>query len=136
MDDNHNGQLFLEIDPPQGLFSAIVGRIMTVRRRVARLRLAVLCVVVAASGTVLVPIAGYITEEFRVSGFYDYMSLVFSDYSVAFHHWQEISLSVTESFPSIATLLTLAVSVAFAWSIREAIRNARLAIIPASGGLL
>lgn len=130
MESNRNTQLFREIDPPRGLFSAILARIAQESRRAARFRLAMFSTVVVASGAALIPTLSYTMQEFRVSGFYDYVSLLFSDYTVASAHWQEISLSVVESLPSVAILLILSISITLIWSLRRAVPNARIAVMP------
>ena len=100
------------------------------RRRAARFRLAALGTVILASGAALIPAIGYAVQEFYASGFYDYLSLFFSDSSVAFSHWQEISLSLAESLPSLAVLLLIGFAAAFLWSLRRAVRNAGAAFNP------
>ncbi len=114
---------FTKVEPPKHLFEAVLACIALARRRAARIRLAALGTVMLASGLALIPAANYAISEFYASGFYDYLSLFFSDSSVAFSHWQEISLSLAESLPSLAVLLLIGFAAAFLWSLHRAIRG-------------
>ncbi|KKW23915.1 MAG: hypothetical protein UY70_C0007G0014 [Candidatus Kaiserbacteria bacterium GW2011_GWB1_52_6] len=130
MTSKRNMAFFTEVEPPEGLFKAVLARIALARRRAARIKLAALGTVILVSGAALVPAVSYAVQEFYTSGFYDYLSLFFSDSSVAFSHWQEISLSLAESLPSLAVLLLVGFAAAFLWSLRRAVRNAGAAFNP------
>src|SRR3989344_4709719 len=121
---------FTKVEPPQHLFEAVLAYIALARRRAARIRLAALGTVMVVSVAALVPSINYAIHEFYASGFYDYLSLFFSDSSVAFGHWQELSLSLAESLPSLAVLLLLGFSIALLWSLRRIAPNVRMAMMP------
>ena len=130
MTSKRTSTLFSEVEPPEELFKAVLSRIALARRRAARLRLAALGSGLLISGTLVVSSIGYAINEFYASGFYEYLSLFFSDRSIVFAHWKEISLSLAEALPSIAILMCMAFSVVFIWSLRHAVRNARLSFRP------
>jgi hypothetical protein len=119
-------RLFHDPETPRELIPSILARIECARRRAARFRLAALGVVIAVSGTALVPAANYTLHEFYTSGFYDYLTLFFSDSQIAFAHWQEISFSLAESLPSIALLVLVSVAAVFLWSLRSARRDMKI----------
>ena len=110
---------FTKVEPPQHLFEAVLAYIALARRRAARIRLAALGTVMVVSVAALVPSINYAIHEFYASGFYDYLSLFFSDSSVAFGHW-----------PSLAVLLLLGFSIALLWSLRRIAPNVRMAMMP------
>ena len=123
MTNKRNTAFFTVVEPPKGLFEAVLARITLARSRAARIKLAANGLGLLVSGLALIPAANYALHEFYASGFYDYLSLFFSDSSIVFSHWQEISLSLAESLPSLAVLLLIGFAAAFFWSLRGAIRN-------------
>jgi len=63
--------------------------------------------------------------DFIQSGFYEYLSLVFSD-SKALSYWKEITLSITESLPMTNLIISLSLVFIFLLSLRFMARNIRL----------
>jgi hypothetical protein len=63
--------------------------------------------------------------DFTQSGFYEYLSLVFSD-SRALSYWKEITLSITESLPMINLIISLSLFFIFVLSLRFMARNIRI----------
>lgn len=108
------------IEPPAGLYSAVLARIALARRRRARIHLAADSCVFFVSGVLLVPLAQYAGSEIYTSGFYEFFSLFFSDRQVVLNSWQEFVYALFEKLPSIAMLLMLAASITLVWSLRRA----------------
>jgi len=125
MESNRNTRLFREIDPPQGLFSAILARVAYERQRAARLRLAAFGTLTFVSVLMLIPAVQYVLSEFYTSGFYEYASLFFD--SLSRGYWQELLYSLADSLPSVSLLLLAIVSTALVWSLRHTNRDARIA---------
>ena len=119
-------KLFIDPELPGNLLSRILARIAIARRRAARLRLAALGLGLFVSGAALVSSSSYAVHEFASSGFSDYLSLAFSDTSIATAYWQELVISLAESLPSLAILLLFGFAIVFLWSLRGAIYNARI----------
>lgn len=63
-------------------------------------------------------------SDFYSSGFYDYLSLVFSN-SKALYFWKEITLSLAESLPVTNLILLLSSIFVFVLSLRYMARNIR-----------
>lgn len=63
-------------------------------------------------------------SDFYSSGFYDYLSLMFSN-SKALYFWKEITLSIVESLPVTNIILSLALVFVFVLSLRYMARNIR-----------
>jgi hypothetical protein len=115
---------FTTVEPPQGLYAAVMLRIHLAQRRAAQMRAGLFAVVALASGAALVPVLGYTINQLYTSGFYDYLSLIFSDNSLVLTYWREFGLSLIESLPSLALLLLLPVAAALVWSLMRLVKNA------------
>jgi len=126
MTGRDNRRLFYDPETPRELLHAILVRIELARRRAAAVRLVARGMVMILSGVLLVPSMSYAINEFYTSGFYEYVSLLFSDGSVALAHWQEISFSLAESLPSLALLILASITAIFLWSLRSAARDTRV----------
>ena len=122
--------LFQEIDPPAGLFSAVIVRIAQARRRAARLQFAAFGTLGFVSAVMLIPAFQYAAAEFSTSGFYEYASLFFD--SISRGYWQEILYSLNSSLPSFALLLLIAVIATGIWSLSRALRSVRTAFTRAA----
>ena len=116
-----------EVTVPANLLEAILVRIGIARRRTARIRFSLLMFGIISSGIALVPAVTYAVSEFQTSGFYEYLSLLFSDSTIAFAYWREIGYSLVESTPSLAVLLLVFLGASFIWSLRNASRNMKVA---------
>jgi hypothetical protein len=66
------------------------------------------------------------------SGFFSYLSLLFSDFQVVITHWQNYSLSLLETLPAISISLSLASILLLINFIRLFVREARNIYAPLS----
>lgn len=117
MNPEHTGPLIREIDPPKGLFQAVLTRISHEHRRAARFQVAGFGLAAFISILLLIPAVQYAASEFYTSGFYDYASLFFD--SLAHGYWKDLLYSLTESLPSIALLILATTLSTFMWSLRK-----------------
>ena len=117
------------VEPPQGLYAAVIARIELAKRRAAQLRTGAFAIVALISSAVLVPVVQYTASQLYTSGFYDYLSLMLSDHSLVFAYWREFGLSLLESLPSLALLLLLPIAAALAWSLTRLVKNARTGFV-------
>lgn len=115
------------VEPRSGLYGAVMQRIALARQRSARVRTALFSVLALASATLLVPAAQYAAEQFYASGFYDYLTLIISDRGFVLAYWQQFSLSLVESLPSLALLLLVPIVVALIYSLRRIVQTGRTA---------
>ncbi len=118
-----------DMEPPSSLYAATLARIAFMRRRAAMVRTLLLGGFAFLSGAIFVPSLAYAVQEFHASGFYDYATLLISDRGLVLTFWREFVLSLLDSLPSFAVLLLLATSVAFIWSLRRMVPNARVAFM-------
>ena len=116
------------VEPPKGLYAAILARVDLAKRRAAQMRAGLFGILALASGTLLVPALAYTSSQLYASGFYDYLSLISSDHSLVLTYWREFGLSLVESLPSLALLLLLPTVVALVWSLARLIKNAQTAL--------
>lgn len=76
-----------------------------------------------------IPIISQIITSFTQSGFYNYISIIFSDSDVAFIYWKEILISLIESLPVIGIASLLAIVVVFIWSTIKATSEVKNALV-------
>ena len=125
------GMVLHEIEPPPGLYTIVLARIARAHQRSARLQFIFQTGVFFVSGMLLVPLAHSIGQEFYTSGFYEYVSLLFSsDTSIISSSSQELLYSLIESLPAFALIGTVAVAAALIWSLRRMIINSKAVFTP------
>lgn len=117
------------IEPPQGLYAAIMMRIELARRRAAQMRTALFGLLALVSTAALVQVVQYAAGQFYASGFYDYLTLILSDHTLVLTYWREFGLSLIESLPSVAILLLLPITAALLWSLVRLVKNARTGFV-------
>ncbi|HEY5383157.1 MAG TPA: hypothetical protein VIJ88_01215 [Candidatus Paceibacterota bacterium] len=115
------------LEPKAGLYQAVLERIAYAKRRSARVRAGFFSALAICSGAALVPAMQYAAGQFYASGFYDYLTLIFSDRSLVLTYWQQFSLSLVESLPSLALLLLLPIIFLLAYSMRRVVQTGRMA---------
>ena len=116
-------------EPPERLYGNILIRIEREKIRAARIRFAVLGTTALASTLALIPAYQYAASEFTQSGFLQYLSVVFSDSSIAAVYWKEFALTLAESAPVLGATILLSVIFALLGSFALTIKNARRAFL-------
>jgi len=114
---------------PPGLSAHVLARVAFARRREARVRAAVLGVLVACLVGALTFLLQYAASELYTSGFYEYASLLFSNSGFVLASWREMGFLLLESLPAIALLLVLAASAALVYLVRRTLATARVAFM-------
>ncbi len=105
-----------EVSVPHRLAESIILKIDAKAKQNAKLKTFGLGTVSALSVTASIPIISQIITSFTQSGFYNYLSIIFSDSDVAIVYWKEILISLAESLPVIGILGLLIVLAIFTWS--------------------
>ncbi len=72
----------------------------------------------------------YMVQGFLQSGFYSYVSLLFSDTDIVVASWKELFLSLTESLPFAGMTFSLIALAVLLASVRTLARNMRPHLIP------
>ncbi len=75
-------------------------------RRIARLKLWIFSFVGSASLIGLVPAWKALSSDLVQSGFYEYLSLVFSNSGSILFYWKELAFSIAESLPTTSIILS------------------------------
>ena len=73
----------------------------------------------------IVPVVRNLIEQFIQSGFYDYLSLVFSDLGSISLYWKEFMYSLIEAIPAVSLTITLLLSFVLLISLKRAIFSFR-----------
>jgi hypothetical protein len=108
----------IELEPPEGLYEKILKRIQFESRRLAKIKF------VLFGSSAIISLAGvffsfqYILQEMSQSGFYNYLSLVFSDTGVVTTYWKEFSLLLAESAPVMGIIFFLGAVLALLGSLK------------------
>lgn len=118
------------IEPPQFLLGDILAQIEFRKRKAARLRLALFGSFVLASLIALFPAIQYFIAEISQSGFYQYLSLLFSDWNLAIAYWNDLLMSLAEALPVLAIASVLSAIFVFLSSLRLAINQIKFAFSP------
>lgn len=71
----------------------------------------------------------YLTESLNQSGFYEYLSLLFSGDSVVYSYWKELSLSLIDSMPVLGIMIFLVALGVLIWSGANTFTNTRRFIL-------
>ena len=123
-------KLFAGLDrhePPDYLLANILAAIDVKKRRAARLRLALFGSFALASLVAIFPAIQYFVAQFSQSGFYQYFSLLFSDWNLALTYWNDFVLSLAEALPVLATTTVLSVILILLGSLRFAVKQIKTA---------
>lgn len=110
-------------EPSQELRNRILKTITTEERHRARKYLAVSFAIAGASAAGMIASSIYAARAIYQSGFYQYLSLAFSDPDVVLTYWREFTLSVVESAPLLGITLVLTAAVALLASVRTYMHN-------------
>jgi hypothetical protein len=112
------------IDAPAGLLERIVNRLYKEQNLLAvKQRLAVFGVAALISAVVLVPIVNLVRADFYHSGFWQFSSLLFSDWQVISAYWQSFGLALLEALPVMSLVILLAALLVFLESLKFLAKN-------------
>jgi hypothetical protein len=119
------------VTPANDLVARVLFRVERARVQRARLEAMFFGVgSVVAFGTVLSLIVS-LHRALITSGFYAYVSLIFSGDSAVYTFWNELAYALAESVPSVALGMMLVVSMAFVWMFGEMVNRVPTAYVRA-----
>ena len=117
-------------EPPAGLFEKIMWRIQEERRLlVLKRRIAIFSAGLVGSVAAFVPVFRMVQTEIIDSGFWQFFSLVFSDFKIVTTYWQSFAMSLLERFPAISLVLFLACLLVFAELLRFLLRDIKKLVL-------
>ncbi len=108
---------------PEDLYQAVLLRVATEQRRSVRRRFAMAVGSLVASVSAGVAAVLVLANSLTASGFWKFISLVFSDGATVMTYWREFSLSILESFSVPEMLATLACVFAVMVSLKFLLKN-------------
>lgn len=114
-----------EIEPNQEIFESIMLSISLAERRSARIKLTILGGISLLSFLAIFPLLQYSGNQFYQSGFTEYFSLIFSDWTTLSIYWKDLMISLAESLPILSTTAILLSVFVLLTSLRSAIKNFR-----------
>ena len=115
---------FYEIpEPPAGLEHKIMGRIKRYERRVLIAKTTGFGVLFVSSLALIYSAYFNFTSALAQSGFLNFVSLFFSDFTVAMANFQDFAFSILESFPVFSAAFALGGVIVAIWSAMHFIKD-------------
>lgn len=114
------------IEPPIGLLEKVLKRVHKEERLLVLRRIIIFSITLLASLSGLVPSYKILLSGFNQSGFMNFFSLMFSDFSFVMAHWQSFTMILLESLPAISLVVFLAVVLVFLQSIKVLTKNIKI----------
>jgi hypothetical protein len=97
--------------------------LMLRNRRIVRLKLSAFSLAGIASLAGIVPVLKILLNDFSQSGFYEYLSVAFSNNGGIASYWRELSFSLAESLPATSILAVLSLVFVFLLSLRYVLKQ-------------
>lgn len=123
--NDHKRISIQNIEPRDGLYTAVIMRIENQKRKEARFRFVYASTAGILALTLFVPVVQYFISELSKSGFYQYLSLISSDGGTALTYWKEFSLSLAESLPVLSITAVLALVFVLLITLKSVIRDSK-----------
>ncbi len=114
------------IEPPSGLLQKVMDRLHKEERLYALRRVVLFSVVAVGSLVGLLPAFNNLAADFNQSGFWQFFSLAFSDFSIITEYWKSFLMMLLETLPVMSLALFLAVIATFLQSVRSLNKNVKL----------
>lgn len=108
----------LKYIPNSELADNIWHKISVREKRIVYLKLAAFSSLGLFSLGGLIPMLKIVGNDFAQSGFYEYLSILFSGSGSIASYWRELMFSLAESFPATSIVLSLALLFLFFLSLR------------------
>ncbi|MFA6428718.1 MAG: hypothetical protein WCW02_04245 [Candidatus Buchananbacteria bacterium] len=115
-----------QVEPTEQLLASVLLTIKQKNINLAKRKLLFQGLLLAVSGLALFPVSGYLLNEIKQSGLSQYLSLLFSDWSVIRTYWQVFVFSLAETLPLVSLTATLAVVFIFFNALRQAVAEAKI----------
>ena len=106
------------IEPPSGLLDRILNRIHREERILVLKRIIIFSTTLVLSLIGIIPSFNILLSNFSQSGFLNFSSLIFSDFSSVTTYWQSFAMILLETLPVVSIALFLAVLLTFLESAR------------------
>jgi hypothetical protein len=113
------------MEVPSGLLEKVLKRIHREERLLIFRRIILLSVIFTMSLVGLFPAFNMLLSDFQQSGFLQFSSLAFSDFSIVTTYWKSFVMTLLQTLPAISLALFLTVLLTFLQSIKSLIKYER-----------
>lgn len=120
------------IEPPTGLLEKCIKRIHKEERILVIKKLSMFSLMFLASLAGFLPSLKMLLSDFASSGFLNFFSLIFSDFSSVAKYWQSFMMLLLQTLPAISLAVFLAVVLLFLQSLRSITKEVKTIIKLAS----
>ena len=120
------------INPPRDLLEKILKRIHHEERVLVLRRVVLFSITLLASLVAFVPTIKMLSSDLNHSGFLQFSSLMFSDFSTVAAYWQSFTMILLETLPVASLALFLAVLLTFLESAKSLTKNVKTIISSAA----
>jgi len=114
------------IETPTGLLEKILKRIHREERLLVFRKIIIFSATLGLSLLCFVPSLKMLLSDFSQSGFFNFFSLMFSDYSSIATYWQSFAMILLESLPAVSLAIFLAILLTLLQSIKSLIKNVKI----------
>lgn len=112
-------------EPSKELFFAIMQKIGRAHRiKILRARFLLFGTISLLAIVAFVPAMRLFYSDINESGFYEFVSLAFSDTEIVMAYWQDFAFLIAESFPVLGVSYVLASVFFFLFSIKNIVQDA------------
>lgn len=129
MDKNYQ-QLFAHLSspqPPNDLFDKIMLRLESEKKLSATKRhFFIFSVIMAISAISFIPVLKMMQNELSQTGFFNFVSLIYSDFGLIVSYWQYYSFSLLESLPTTSLIVLSIVSLIFLQSVKSFFQDVKI----------
>ena len=113
------------IEPPIGLLEKIMKRIHREERILVLRRIIIFSITLVISVIGFFPAFSMLIADFNQSGFLQFSSLMFSDFSTVSTYWQSFTMTLLQTLPALSLALFLAVLLTFLQSIKSLTKDVK-----------
>ena len=114
------------LEPPSGLFDKIMNRIHREERLLLIRRLFIFSGMLIGSIIGLVPSFKLLLSEATNSGFFNFSSLIFSDFNLVIKYWQSFGMAILQTLPAVGLAIFLGVILVMLQSIKSLVKNVKI----------
>lgn len=113
-------------EPPSGLFEKIIKHIHKEERLLVLRRTIIFSITLIGSLIGFVPSLRMLLADFNQSGFLNFFSLIFSDFSSVATYWHSFSLILLETLPAVSIVVFLAVLLTILQSVKVLTKDIKI----------
>jgi hypothetical protein len=110
---------------PSGLLEKVLKRIHREERLLVFRRIILFSITLTVSLVGFLPAFNMLLADFKQSGFLQFLSLTFSDFSIVVTYWKSFVMTLLQTLPAISLALFMTVLLTFLQSIKSLIKYER-----------